>query len=165
MLIRTFNCLQLFHTYREFAPCSYLPVFLDQFIHSHQSFGHQYSTQWVFCLFFSRRWLSVPESSTAFVLSPDPPLRRLHHVRYGFTLMLHVEYSCRNGLLSDLAAETPRVVPLTCHGHSRPITHLSFSSIVDDDQYYLISACKGSITSVSSNSHYMSNHAQITILC
>lgn len=41
--------------------------------------------------------------------------------------------------------ETPRVVPLTCHGHSRPITHLSFSSIVDDDQYYLISACKGNI--------------------
>ncbi|KAL6243230.1 hypothetical protein RBB50_009781 [Rhinocladiella similis] len=39
-------------------------------------------------------------------------------------------------------SETPRVVPLTCHGHSRPVTHLSFSSIVDDDQYYLISACK-----------------------
>lgn len=37
----------------------------------------------------------------------------------------------------------PRVVPLTCHGHSRPITHLSFSSVVDGDQYYLISACKG----------------------
>ncbi|EXJ66118.1 uncharacterized protein A1O5_10733 [Cladophialophora psammophila CBS 110553] len=41
-----------------------------------------------------------------------------------------------------MSADTPRIVPLTCHGHSRPITHLSFSSIVDDDQYYLISACK-----------------------
>ncbi|KIW76219.1 hypothetical protein Z517_10965 [Fonsecaea pedrosoi CBS 271.37] len=41
-----------------------------------------------------------------------------------------------------MRADTPRIVPLTCHGHSRPITHLSFSSIVDDDQYYLISACK-----------------------
>ncbi|KAI1623125.1 translation initiation factor eIF-3 subunit 2 [Exophiala viscosa] len=39
-------------------------------------------------------------------------------------------------------SETPRIVPLTCHGHSRPITHLSFSSVVDDDQYYLISASK-----------------------
>lgn len=35
----------------------------------------------------------------------------------------------------------PRVVPLTCHGHSRPVTHLSFSHIVDDS-YLLISACK-----------------------
>ncbi|ETI23758.1 hypothetical protein G647_05564 [Cladophialophora carrionii CBS 160.54] len=41
-----------------------------------------------------------------------------------------------------MSADTPRVVPLTCHGHSRPVTHLNFSSIVDDDQYYLISACK-----------------------
>ncbi|KAJ9645743.1 hypothetical protein H2199_002783 [Coniosporium tulheliwenetii] len=39
-------------------------------------------------------------------------------------------------------AETTKVVPLTCHGHSRPVTHLSFSSVGDDDQYYLISACK-----------------------
>ncbi|KAI9664280.1 MAG: hypothetical protein M1829_005835 [Trizodia sp. TS-e1964] len=38
--------------------------------------------------------------------------------------------------------EASKVVPLTCHGHSRPVTHLSFSSVVDDDQYYLISACK-----------------------
>lgn len=35
-------------------------------------------------------------------------------------------------------------VPLTCHGHSRPVTHLSFSDWADDgDIYYLISACKG----------------------
>jgi hypothetical protein len=36
-------------------------------------------------------------------------------------------------------------VPLTCHGHSRPVTHLSFSGFVggNDDEYYLISACKG----------------------
>lgn len=41
--------------------------------------------------------------------------------------------------------ETPRqYVPLTCHGHSRPITHISFSSIVGEkgDEYYLISSCK-----------------------
>ncbi|KAL8907317.1 MAG: hypothetical protein Q9207_001494 [Kuettlingeria erythrocarpa] len=41
-----------------------------------------------------------------------------------------------------MAPETVKAVPLTCHGHSRPITHLSFSSVLDDDQYYLISACK-----------------------
>lgn len=33
-------------------------------------------------------------------------------------------------------------VPLTCHGHSRPVTHLNFSDITADGQYYLISACK-----------------------
>ncbi|MCJ1229412.1 hypothetical protein MMC12_006078 [Toensbergia leucococca] len=41
-----------------------------------------------------------------------------------------------------MAVDLPKVVPLTCHGHSRPVTHLSFSSVVDDNQYYLISACK-----------------------
>jgi hypothetical protein len=36
-------------------------------------------------------------------------------------------------------------VPLTCHGHSRPVTHLSFSGFVGgEDEYYMISACKGS---------------------
>ncbi|KAF3903656.1 Beta-TrCP [Arthrobotrys entomopaga] len=34
-----------------------------------------------------------------------------------------------------------RIVPLTCHGHSRPVVHLSFSQFVDDT-YFLISACK-----------------------
>lgn len=43
--------------------------------------------------------------------------------------------------------EAPRVVPLTCHGHSRPVTHLSFSPMVGDDEYYLISACKGEVGS------------------
>ncbi|KAJ5176714.1 Serine-threonine kinase receptor-associated protein [Penicillium canariense] len=41
-----------------------------------------------------------------------------------------------------MASDIPKVVPLTCHGHSRPVTHLSFSSTVEEDQYYLISACK-----------------------
>ncbi|KAI1453249.1 WD40 repeat-like protein [Annulohypoxylon moriforme] len=33
-------------------------------------------------------------------------------------------------------------VPLTCHGHSRPVPHISFSPLEKDDVYYLISACK-----------------------
>ncbi|RDW62278.1 hypothetical protein BP5796_09510 [Coleophoma crateriformis] len=33
-------------------------------------------------------------------------------------------------------------VPLTCHGHSRPVTHLSFSGAKAEDEYYMISACK-----------------------
>ncbi|KAJ5319146.1 uncharacterized protein N7506_011850 [Penicillium brevicompactum] len=41
-----------------------------------------------------------------------------------------------------MAADIPKVVPLTCHGHSRPVTHLSFSSTVEDEQYYFISSCK-----------------------
>jgi serine-threonine kinase receptor-associated protein len=40
---------------------------------------------------------------------------------------------------------TKQYVPLTCHGHSRPVTHISFSGFVDgkEDEYYMISACKG----------------------
>ncbi|KAE8354826.1 WD repeat protein [Aspergillus coremiiformis] len=41
-----------------------------------------------------------------------------------------------------MASDLPKVVPLTCHGHSRPVPHINFSSTVEDDQYYLISACK-----------------------
>ncbi|KAL8701663.1 MAG: hypothetical protein Q9224_000397 [Gallowayella concinna] len=41
-----------------------------------------------------------------------------------------------------MGSETTKAVPLTCHGHSRPITHLNFSPILEDDQFYLISACK-----------------------
>ncbi|WPH03255.1 Hypothetical protein R9X50_00613200 [Acrodontium crateriforme] len=41
---------------------------------------------------------------------------------------------------------TTKTVPLTCHGHSRPITHVSFSSLLASSgtasQYYMISACK-----------------------
>ncbi|KAF8248174.1 WD40 repeat-like protein [Wilcoxina mikolae CBS 423.85] len=40
------------------------------------------------------------------------------------------------------AIQAPRVVPLTCHGHSRPVVHLHFSPMLGDDEYYLISACK-----------------------
>lgn len=53
-----------------------------------------------------------------------------------------------NGLaLTCPETETTRVVPLTCHGHSRPITHLSFSSLQPSStssapSYYLVSACK-----------------------
>ncbi|KAF2843467.1 WD repeat protein [Patellaria atrata CBS 101060] len=57
-------------------------------------------------------------------------------------LLQSLSHSRSSNLLIILATETTKVVPLTCHGHSRPVTHLSFSSVVDDDQFYLISACK-----------------------
>ena len=41
-----------------------------------------------------------------------------------------------------MSKEGTKVVPLTCHGHSRPVPHINFSSIVDEEQYYIISACK-----------------------
>lgn len=47
-----------------------------------------------------------------------------------------------------MANEIPRqYVPLTCHGHSRPVPHISFSSLEKEETYYMISACKGSIPS------------------
>ncbi|KAI0476588.1 WD40 repeat-like protein [Xylariaceae sp. FL0804] len=42
-----------------------------------------------------------------------------------------------------MASEAPRqYVPLTCHGHSRPVPHIGFSPLEKNDVYYLISACK-----------------------
>jgi len=40
-----------------------------------------------------------------------------------------------------MATETIKVVPLTCHGHTRPVTHLNFSPVIDD-KYYIVSSCK-----------------------
>ena len=35
-------------------------------------------------------------------------------------------------------------VPLTCHGHSRPVTHINFSGLTNNEEdFYMISACKG----------------------
>ena len=51
--------------------------------------------------------------------------------------------------MADSAA--PRqYVPLTCHGHSRPVPHLSFSPLEKEDVYYMISACKGSFVKITS---------------
>lgn len=47
--------------------------------------------------------------------------------------------------------EIPKAaVPLTCHGHSRPVTHLGFSGFAnsDEDEYYMISACKGKVARI-----------------
>lgn len=67
-------------------------------------------------------------------------------------------------IYTDLALDIPKVVPLTCHGHSRPVTHLSFSSTVEDEQYYFISSCKGSIK-YSIQVAIFTNSPQITTLC
>lgn len=37
---------------------------------------------------------------------------------------------------------TPKTVPLVAPGHTRPVTHLSFSPTQDDGHYLLISSCK-----------------------
>ena len=38
--------------------------------------------------------------------------------------------------------DVAKAMPLTAHGHSRPVTHLHFSHLVDNTDSYLISACK-----------------------
>lgn len=40
-------------------------------------------------------------------------------------------------------ASTPRAIPLTCSGHTRPVVDLQFSRVMSDGSYYMISACKG----------------------
>lgn len=38
---------------------------------------------------------------------------------------------------------TTRVIPLTCSGHTRPVVHLSFSSIQEEDgKFMIVSSCK-----------------------
>lgn len=39
-------------------------------------------------------------------------------------------------------AAPPKAVPLVAPGHTRPVTHLAFSSILEDGTFLLISSCK-----------------------
>jgi serine-threonine kinase receptor-associated protein len=36
----------------------------------------------------------------------------------------------------------PKAIPLVAPGHTRPVTHLSFSPIQDDGTFLLVSSCK-----------------------
>lgn len=36
----------------------------------------------------------------------------------------------------------PKATPLVAPGHTRPVTHLSFSQIQDDHTFLLVSSCK-----------------------
>jgi hypothetical protein len=64
-----------------------------------------------------------------------------------------------------MAPEATKVVPLTCHGHSRPVPHLDFSTVVDDDQYYMISACKGELShcflEILESDHFVDNNPML----
>jgi serine-threonine kinase receptor-associated protein len=40
-------------------------------------------------------------------------------------------------------SDRPNTVPLTCHGHSRPITKIEFSTVLEDGEYFVISGAKG----------------------
>lgn len=66
----------------------------------------------------------------------------------------------------SVPAPIKQYVPLTCHGHSRPVTHLSFSSFVgaNPEEYYMISACKGMSHSrrvrFSTNMNRWKSHAE-----
>lgn len=72
--------------------------------------------------------------------------RRTRSLPHQRLLGLTANSQPRDNIASTLSAsnmpETTKVVPLTCHGHSRPVPHIHFSSMINEDQYYIISACK-----------------------
>jgi hypothetical protein len=41
-----------------------------------------------------------------------------------------------------LMSSQAKAVPLVAPGHTRPVTHLSFSTLLDDGTYLLVSSCK-----------------------
>ena len=45
-------------------------------------------------------------------------------------------------LLNDLMSHPIKSTPLVAPGHTRPVTHLSFSPIQEDGTYLLVSSCK-----------------------
>lgn len=76
--------------------------------------------------------------STLFA-SPDARIARSRH----FPATSFGQLSVSEIMVPPSLELTKAAVPLTCHGHSRPVTHLSFSGFVGDEEYYMISACKG----------------------
>lgn len=53
-----------------------------------------------------------------------------------------------------------RIIPLTCSGHTRPVVDIQFSSITPQGKYYLISACKGKVSSTEWHKHCTNIHAR-----
>ena len=49
---------------------------------------------------------------------------------------------CTSNAHSRPMAAHPKAIPLVAPGHTRPVTHLSFSPLQDDGTYVLISSCK-----------------------
>jgi WD40 repeat protein len=81
---------------------------------------------------------AVPPWSTRSLVLALTALELVHISKAAATVFpLHVSKRASAGM-----PETSKVVPLTCHGHSRPVPHVHFSAIGDDDGYYIISACK-----------------------
>ena len=92
-----------------------------------------------------------PTTCIPFALqSPNCPLSPLASTIYICCGALQLAYhlsppaTTESSNMASTEVISKQYVPLTCHGHSRPVTHLSFSGIVGntDDEYYLISACK-----------------------
>lgn len=51
-----------------------------------------------------------------------------------------VRYTTHKRLI--IMSAPPKAVPLVAPGHTRPVTHLSFSPILEDGTYLLVSSCK-----------------------
>ena len=117
----------------------------------------QSTTPWVFV---------TPPASTTSPLSPFPSLIITPPVSTAPQWPLVVPSSSvvrKPGITSSLAIDDPHFVPLTCHGHSRPVTHISFGHIVDDG-YYLVSACKGKLSTAATIATDTDGN-QMDILC
>jgi hypothetical protein len=65
--------------------------------------------------------------------------------------------------MANITCTLAKIVPLTCHGHSRPVTHLNFSSSMREDEFYIISACKG--IDLLLRGYFLANIPKTIILC
>ena len=82
-----------------------------------------------------------------FILSFRSSVRGAPVTSYCTILLLHTSFSFSFYTSSpishvSLMTTTFKSVPLVAPGHTRPVTHLSFSPLQDDKTYLLISSCK-----------------------
>jgi WD40 repeat protein len=86
----------------------------------------------------------------SFIVAYHPSLsvsaqRACHYSLYHDTSLLHLVTFQASNFFNDHEREMSnphKAVPLVAPGHTRPITHLSFSPLLDDGTYLLISSCK-----------------------
>lgn len=82
---------------------------------------------------YSNGYSGLPPS-----LNPNPVVGQ-----YAPAQQAQLSVQSRSGSVpSSQSHEAIKVQPLLCSGHTRPVTHLQFSNVLDDGTYLLISACK-----------------------
>jgi hypothetical protein len=141
-LLPDFHCIFDLSPFSDLAPLTFILSFLIPRFPSEKAYPSFWSACSAQTLATQTPCLGILDSITTTEISNgDGKLSVIAFlVQSDLWILESASHEARIAMTSDAAKQC---VPLTCHGHSRPVPHMSFSGLEKDDVYYMISACKG----------------------